>query len=96
MFLPLPVLIILLVIWFLSALGMVLSILMHSSKGTGLSDIIAGQVYSNISGTHIIQKNLDRITIICAVVFILTILALTLFYPQGSIVQAQTPVPPAS
>ncbi len=46
-------LIVVLVIWLLSALVMVASILMHSSKGTGLSDIIAGQVYSNISGTSI-------------------------------------------
>ena len=78
-------LIIVLVFWFLSALVMVGSILMHSSKGTGLSDIIAGQVYSNISGTSIIEKNLDRITIISAIVFIICILALVLIYPQGTI-----------
>ena len=80
-------LVILLVLWFISALVMVLSILFHSSKGTGLSDIIAGQVYSNISGTSIIEKNLDRITIVSAVVFLITILALVLVYPQGAIVQ---------
>ncbi len=80
------ILIIVLVVWFLSALVMVASILFHSSKGTGLSDIIAGQVYSNISGTSIIEKNLDRITIVSAVVFLLTILALVLIYPQGTIV----------
>ena len=78
-------LIVVLVIWLLSALVMVASILMHSSKGTGLSDIIAGQVYSNISGTSIIEKNLDRITIVAAVLFILSILTLVLIYPQGTI-----------
>jgi len=80
-------LIFVLIFWLLSALVMVGSILMHSSKGTGLSDIIAGQVYSNISGTSIIEKNLDRITIISAVVFMVCILALALIYPQGSINQ---------
>ncbi|MDR1358808.1 MAG: preprotein translocase subunit SecG [Coriobacteriales bacterium] len=81
-------LIIVLVVWFLSALVMTLSILFHSSKGTGLSDIIAGQVYSNISGTSIIEKNLDRITIISAVVFLVSILVLVLIYPQGAIVSS--------
>jgi preprotein translocase subunit SecG len=81
----LVLLIIVLVVWFLSALVMVLSILFHSSKGTGLSDIIAGQVYSSISGTSIIEKNLDRITIISAVVFLLSILVLMIIYPHGTI-----------
>ncbi|MDR2035317.1 MAG: preprotein translocase subunit SecG [Coriobacteriales bacterium] len=78
-------LVIVLVLWLLSALVMVVSILFHSSKGTGLSDIIAGQVYSNISGTSIIEKNLDRITIVSAIVFIVSILTLVLIYPQGTI-----------
>ena len=78
-------LVIVLIFWLLSALVMVGSILMHSSKGTGLSDIIAGQVYSNISGTSIIEKNLDRITVISAVVFMVCILVLVLIYPQGTI-----------
>jgi len=78
-------LVIVLIFWLLSALVMVGSILMHSSKGTGLSDIIAGQVYSNISGTSIIEKNLDRITIASAVIFMICVLVLVLIYPQGSI-----------
>jgi preprotein translocase subunit SecG len=81
-------LVIVLVVWLLSALVMVLSILVHSSKGTGLSDVIAGQVYSNISGTSIIEKNLDRITIISAVVFLISILILMLIYPAGTIVSS--------
>ncbi|MCL2807051.1 MAG: preprotein translocase subunit SecG [Coriobacteriia bacterium] len=80
------VLVIVLVFWLVSALVMVGSILMHSSKGTGLSDMIAGQVYSNVSGTSIIEKNLDRITIISAVIFILCVLALVIIYPQGHMV----------
>jgi preprotein translocase subunit SecG len=75
-----------LIVWLLSAIVMVLSILFHSSKGTGLSDVIAGQVYSSISGSSIIEKNLDRITIISAVVFLVSILVLMLIYPQGTIV----------
>lgn len=79
-------LVIVLIVWLLSAIVMVLSILFHSSKGTGLSDIIAGQVYSNVSGTSIIEKNLDRITIISAVVFMISVLVLMVIYPAGQII----------
>jgi len=78
-------LIFVLVIWLLSAIVMVISILFHSSKGTGLSDIIAGQVYNSSIGSGLIEKNLDRITIISAVLFFVSIIVLMLIYPQGAI-----------
>ena len=78
-------LIFVLVIWLISAVVMVVSILFHSSKGTGLSDIIADQVYNSSVGTGLIEKNLDRITIISAILFFVSIIVLMLIYPQGSI-----------
>ena len=78
-------LIIVLIIWLLSAIVMVVSILFHSSKGTGLADIIAGQVYNAPIGSGIIEKNLDRITIVSAVLFFVSIIVLMLIYPQGAI-----------
>ncbi|MDR1422576.1 MAG: preprotein translocase subunit SecG [Coriobacteriales bacterium] len=80
-----PLLIIVLIIWLLSGIGLILFVLLHSGKGTGLSDIIAGSVYSNTTGTSIVEKNLDRITIVLAVVFFLTLLILMLIYPQGTV-----------
>jgi preprotein translocase subunit SecG len=77
---------IVLVVWLLSGIALTVTVLLHSGKGTGLSDIIAGSVYSNTSGTGLVQKNLDRITVVCAVVFFLTLLTLMLIYPQGYIV----------
>jgi len=74
-----------LVVWLLSAIVMVISILFHSSKGTGLSDIIAGQVYHSSVGTGLIEKNLDRITVISAILFFVSIILLMLIYPQGGI-----------
>jgi len=64
---------------------MVISILFHSSKGTGLSDIIAGQVYHSSVGTGLIEKNLDRITVISAILFFVSIILLMLIYTQGGI-----------
>lgn len=81
-----PLLIIVLIVWLISAIGLILFVLLHSGKGTGLSDIIAGSVYSSTSGTSLVEKNLDRITIVFAVVFIVSLLILMLIYPQGSIV----------
>jgi preprotein translocase subunit SecG len=65
----------------LSGIGLIIFVLLHSGKGTGLSDIIAGSVYSNTTGTSLVEKNLDRITIVLAVVFFLTLLALMALYP---------------
>lgn len=80
-----PIAIILLVLLFLSGTGLVIFILMHSGKGTGISDAIASSMYSSQSGTSIIEKNLDRITIICAVVFIVTLILMVVFFPTGMI-----------
>ncbi|MDR0347026.1 MAG: preprotein translocase subunit SecG [Coriobacteriales bacterium] len=82
---PLVALVILLIIWFISGIGLILLVLLHSGKGTGLSDIIAGSVYNNTAGTSLMEKNLDRITVIFAVIFFLTLLILMLVYPQGTI-----------
>lgn len=80
-----PIAIILLVLLFLSGTGLVIFILMHSGKGTGISDAIASSMYSSQSGTSIIEKNLDRITIIWAVVFIVTLILMMVFFPTGMI-----------
>jgi preprotein translocase subunit SecG len=78
-------LIIVLIIWLISGAGLILFVLLHSGKGTGLSDIIAGSVYSNTTGTSLVERNLDRITIVFAVIFFLTLLILMLIYPQGTV-----------
>ncbi len=80
-----PLVIVFLVLLFLSGIGLVIFILMHSGKGTGISDAIASSMYSTQTGTSIIEKNLDRITIICAIVFLVSLLVLMVIYPHGTI-----------
>ena len=80
-----PLLILVLIVWAVSGVGLIVFVLLHSGKGTGVSDMIASSLYSTQTGTNIIGKNLDRITIIFAIVFVLSLLALMLLYPQGSI-----------
>lgn len=80
-----PLLIIMLILLVVSGVGLIIFILLHSGKGTGISDMIASSVYSTQTGTSIVEKNLDRITIIFAIVFIVSLLVLMVIYPQGSI-----------
>ena len=80
-----PLLIIMLILLVVSGVGLVVFILLHSGKGTGISDAIACSMYSTQTGTSIVEKNLDRITIILAVVFMVSLLVLMVIYPHGSI-----------
>lgn len=80
--------IILTILWFISGVALIFLILMHSGKGTGVSEMIAGSMYSNTSGSGIIEKNLDRLTIICALVFVACLLVFMIFFPQGTIAGA--------
>ena len=74
-----------LILLVISGIGLIIFILLHSGKGTGISDMIASSVYSTQTGTSIVEKNLDRITIIFAIIFIVSLLVLMVNYPQGSI-----------
>lgn len=74
-----------LILLVISGIGLIIFILLHSGKGTGISDMVASSVYSTQTGTSIVEKNLDRITIIFAIIFIVSLLVLMVIYPQGSI-----------
>ena len=50
-----------------AALFLIIFILLHSGKGSGLSDMFGGG--GGLSGGTSVEKNLDRITIVTAVVF---------------------------
>ena len=77
--------IILTVLLIASGAGLIVFILLHSGKGTGLSDMISAAVYNTSTGTSIVEKNLDRITIVLAVVFMVTLIIMMVVWPHGSI-----------
>jgi preprotein translocase subunit SecG len=62
------------------SIGLIVFVLLHSGKGTGLSSMFGGIMPSTSSGTGIIEKNLDRITVVLAVMFALTSITLMLIY----------------
>ena len=71
-----------LVVWLVSAVGLIIFVLLHSGKGTGLSEMLGGAMSTSASGTSIIEKNLDRITIGFAVAFGVSLLILMVIYPK--------------
>ena len=80
-----PLLIITLILLVVSGIGLIVFILLHSGKGTGISDMIASSVYSTQTGTSIVEKNLDLITIAFAIIFMLSLIVLMIIYPHGTI-----------
>ena len=78
-----PLQYVLFVVWALSAIALIALVLMHSGKGTGVSDMIASSLYNSSTATGIMEKNLDRLTVIVAIVFAVTIILCMFFFPQG-------------
>ncbi|MGO9926392.1 MAG: preprotein translocase subunit SecG [Mycobacterium sp.] len=44
----------------------VLLVLLHRAKGGGLSTLFGGGVQSSLSGSTVVEKNLDRLTLFIA------------------------------
>lgn len=55
-------------------------ILLHKGRGGGLSDLFGGGMTTGMSGTSVAERNLDRLTIIVGLLWLLCIFALLLLY----------------
>jgi preprotein translocase subunit SecG len=62
----------------LSAVGLVFLVLLHSGRGGGISDLLGGSMGSAASGSTVVERNLDRITIAVALIFTFATLTLDL------------------
>lgn len=58
--------------------GVVLFILLHAGRGGGISGLFSGMV-ETFDGSGIVEKNLDRITIILGIIFAVTSIVLFIF-----------------
>lgn len=77
-----PLLIIVTIVWAISAIALIALVLLHSGKGTGLSEAFGGSMQTSV-GTGLVEKNLDRITIVCAIIFIVTLIVFMLAWPMS-------------
>ncbi len=71
---------IMMVLFFASSVSMVVFVLLHSGKGSGMSSLFGGSSMGGAAGTQIVQKNLDRMTIISAVTFVVSTIILIFIY----------------
>lgn len=68
---------IVIVIHVVVSLLLIVLILLHSGRGGGLSDMFGG-MSSATSGSTVVERNLDRITVATAVVFAFTTIILAI------------------
>ena len=54
-------------------------ILLHTGRGSGLSDLLGGGG-GGLAGSTLVERNLDRYTIVSAVIFAITSVALVFLF----------------
>ncbi|HVM36273.1 MAG TPA: preprotein translocase subunit SecG [Actinomycetota bacterium] len=59
----------LVVIHVIASLLLILFILLHAGRGGGVSEMFGGGMQSQAMGSTVMEKNLDRITIVTAIIF---------------------------
>lgn len=75
--------IVLQVLLVLSSFFLIMSILLHKGKGGGLSDMFGGGISSSAGSSGVAERNLDRITVAVAVIWMITIVGLGLVAKLG-------------
>lgn len=56
----------------------VLLVLLHRAKGGGLSTLFGGGVQSSLSGSTVVEKNLDRLTYFVVGIWVVSIIGMAL------------------
>ncbi|HXY93479.1 MAG TPA: preprotein translocase subunit SecG [Acidimicrobiia bacterium] len=70
---------VLIVIDVIVALVLIFLILLHSGRGGGLSDMFGGgQLGGSMAGSTVVERNLDRLTVIATIIFMFTTVLLAL------------------
>jgi preprotein translocase subunit SecG len=67
-----------------TSLLIVLLVLLHRAKGGGLSTLFGGGVQSSLSGSTVVEKNLDRITYFVTSIWVVSIVGVGLMIKYGA------------
>jgi len=76
-------------VWVVTTIHMLMSaaiivlVLLHSGKGGGLSDMFGGGMGASAAGSTVMEKNLNRITVLAALVWSFTTVALGMLLTNG-------------
>jgi preprotein translocase subunit SecG len=60
----------------LTSVILVVLILLHRGKGGGLSDMFGGGFTSSFAGSSVVERNLDRFTLITGIIWFAAIIGL--------------------
>ena len=60
----------------LTSVLLIVLILLHRGKGGGLSSMFGGAVSSQLSGSSVVEKNLNRLTVIAGLLWAICIIGL--------------------
>ncbi len=73
----------LLVLLAITSVLLILMILLHKGRGGGVADMFGGGMTSSMSSSGVAERNLNRITIVLASVWLVVIIILGLFTRFG-------------
>ena len=62
----------------ITSILLIVLVLLHKGKGGGLSDLFGGGMSSSLGGSSVAERNLDRITIAIALIWVTAVVALGL------------------
>ena len=60
------------------SLILIVMILLHSGRGGGLSDMFGGVAGGSSAGSTVVERNLDRLTVVISLIFAFTTMLLSL------------------
>lgn len=66
------------IVLIVTSLLLILLVLLHRAKGGGLSSLFGGGVQSSLSGSTVVEKNLDRLTYFVGAMWIIAIVGVGL------------------
>lgn len=66
------------------SLLIILLVLLHKGKGGGLSDMFGGGVSSSLGGSSVVERNLDRLTVISGSLWFVIVVVLGLLISRGA------------
>lgn len=71
------------IVLIVSSVLLVLLILLHRGRGGGLSTLFGGGVQSSLSGSSVVEKNLDRFTLFVGAIWLVAIVGTGLLVKVG-------------
>jgi preprotein translocase subunit SecG len=71
------------IVLLVTSIALILLILLHRSRGGGLSSLFGGGVQSSLSGSSVVEKDLERLTLFVSAVWVISIVGIGLLIKIG-------------